>query len=155
MSVRQKKSQRGFVAVTLITLLAIALVLVVYATILGTFTGSDVTVVTLSGDVQYCQNATGPWTTTLSNIGNGSAWYARFETTSSGYAGLVNMTWGLLESGTEVSPSVNQTTQVTLTGTSGQIIYASADGTTTGIKNWGANTTQAGTYQIKVTIETA
>jgi hypothetical protein len=151
----KQKSQKGFVAVTLITLLAIALVIVVYATILGTFTGQNVTVVTQGGQITYCQNTSGPWTTTLGNIGNGSEWYARFATTSAGHKGPVNMTWILQWSnGTNVS-GVTQTTQVTLTGDSGQIIYASTDGGTSSQKNWGASTTTAGTYRIKVTITAA
>jgi hypothetical protein len=151
----RQKSQKGFVAVTLMTLLAIAMVLVVYASILGTFTGSDVSVVTMSAEVLYCKNTTGSWTSTLSNIGNGTDWYAIFNTTSTGHAGLVNMTWVLLKSGSPVSPSVNQTTQVTLTGDAGQEIYASSNGDNSNTKNWGLNCTTAGTYQIKVTVETA
>jgi hypothetical protein len=152
----KQKSQKGFVAVTLITLLAIALVIVVYSAILGTFTGGPVSVVTQGGQITYCQNTTGPWTSTLGNIGTGSSWYALFTTTGTGHKGPVNMTWVLQWSdGTNVSPGVNQTTQVALTGNAGQVIYASTDGGTSGQKDWGASTTTAGTYQIKVTITAA
>ncbi len=125
---------------------------------LGTFTGSTVTVVSLNGDIKYDDlNSTtaSDWTPTLSNIANGSSWYTLFNTSSTGYTGLVNMTWQLQWSnGTNVG--VSQTTNnFNLTGAIGQVIYASDNGAITSNKNWGASTTSAGTYQIEMTVVTA
>jgi hypothetical protein len=151
----KQKSQRGFVAVTLITVLAIALVIVVYATILGTFTGGNVNVVTLRGSLWYNQTDSAPWQASLNDVENGTAWYVMFNTTSSGYAGLVSITWQLqFTNGTNVGNSVS-TTSFTLTGGSGQEIFASTSGTQTGNTNWGTLTIASGTYRIKMTVQTA
>ncbi len=156
----RQKSQRGFVAITLITLLAIALVIAVYATILGTFQGDQVTVVTLTGHIRYDEaNSTtaSDWETTLSNIANGSEWYALFNITSGGYAGAVTITWWLQEntgSWQNMTTPVEQTTSDTLSGST-EIIYASGNGDQAGNKDWGASTTSAGTYRIKMKIVTA
>ena len=151
------KSQRGFVAVTLITLLALALVVVVYATLLGTFTGGDVGVVTLNGALKYNQDNGTTWSTTLSGVANGSLWYVMFNTSSSGYAGSVNITWQLQWSnGTDVSGAVQYTNGFSLTGSAGQEIYCSTDGAKSANYDWGTtHTTAAGTYRIEMTAETA
>jgi hypothetical protein len=152
----RQKSQKGFVAVTLMTLLAIAMVLVVYASILGTFTGGDVGVVSLDGTPKYCKtNSTTPseWKTELTgtdNVPAGDPWYALFNTTSGGYEGNVKITWGLYNSTDSVH---NVTTDsFTLDGTV-QTIYASGNGLQAENYNWGQNTTVAETYYIKVTVE--
>ena len=161
MSAKQK-SQRGFVAVTLITVLALALVIVVYASLLGTFPGGEVTVVTVNGDLKYCiTNSTTPgdWALTLSNIANGTSWYVMFNKTSGGYTGLVNITWQLQNntgSWVEVSGAVVNTNNFNLNGAVGQEIYASTDGLQTGNYDWGTiETTEAGTYRIEMTMITA
>lgn len=162
MSARQK-SQKGFVAVTLITLLALALVIIVYATLLGTFPGGQVQVVTVNGDLKYSTtNSTTPsnWTLTLNNIANGTSWYVMFNTTSGGYIGYVNITWqlqnytgGLWQN---VAGAVVNTDNFYLNGSVGQEIYASTDGTQTENYDWGTNKTkQAGNYRIEMTMITA
>jgi len=155
----KQKSQRGFVAVTLITLLAIALVIVAYATILGTFTGGPVTVVTVKAEIWYSeQNLTSAsWTGTLPNVANGSQWYSRLNITQAGgYTGLVNVTWQLhYGNDTPVSGATITTGNFNLNGTVGQIIYASSDGYIDVNKNWGAYTSAAETYYVKAQIETA
>ena len=158
MSAKQK-SQRGFVAVTLITLLALALVVIVYATLLGTFTGDTVGVVTLNGSLKYNEDNSTIWNTTLSGVANGSSWYVMFNTTEAGYAGDVNITWTLQElngAWADVSPSVNQTTNdFTLDGNAEQEIYASGSGLQEDVKDWGTGTSTAGTYRIKMEVITA
>jgi hypothetical protein len=157
--VERSRTQREFVVVTLIALISIALVIAVYATLLGTFTGDAVTVVSLNGDIKYDDfNSTtaGDWTLTLGNIANGSQWYALFNTSSAGYQGDVNMTWTLQWSNGTAVPGATQTTNnFALTGNAGQVIYASDVGTQGANKNWGQYTTDVGTYQIELEIITA
>ena len=157
--VNRSKTQREFVVVTLIALISIALIIAVYATLLGTYTGDTVTVVSLNGDIKYDDlNSTtaGDWSLTLGNIANGSSWYALFNTSSSGYVGDVNMTWTLQWSNGTAVPSATQTTNnFALTGSTGQVIYASDAGTQVANKDWGQYTTDVGTYQIELTVITA
>lgn len=152
MSAKQK-SQKGFVAVTLITILAIALVIVVYATILGTFTGGNVTVVAVKGDVYYSLNNTSGWASSISNLPITDSWYARFNVTSTnGYSGNVDVIWNLYNS----TSTTSRHTVITTTMLSGstQVIYASSDGTSATNYNWGLNTTVPEIYHIVVTVET-
>jgi len=148
MSERQK-SQRGFVAVTLITLLAIATVIVVYAALLGTFQGGNVTVVSVNGEVQYSLNNSTGWTTSLSNVPVNGEWYARFNKTASGYTGNVQVTWELWNASLVYTVT---TTSFSLNGSIVQQIYASSTGSQTTNYNWGQKCTVTGTYYIKVTI---
>ena len=162
MNLRQK-SQRGFVAVTLITVLSIALVLVVYATLLGTFTGGDVTVGGV-GDAEITYSLTdleaGPWSTTLDVGSVGTPWYARAEITVGDYNGPVTITWILEQETAPGSWSTVATypdyTSVTLTGSIGQLIYATSDGAFLVGTNldWDADVGNAGTYHVIATINT-
>jgi hypothetical protein len=150
MSERQK-SQKGFVAVTLITLLAIATVIVVYAALLGTFTGQNVTVVAVKGTVEYSQDNSSGWATSLIDVPINGSWYARFTTDPGGYTGNVIITWDLYN--TTLVYTVT-TTSFYLDGTA-QNIYASSNGLQSTNYNWDLKTTAAGNYYIKVTIQTA
>jgi hypothetical protein len=143
----------------LITVLAIALVIVVYATILGTFTGGNVNVVTLQGSLWYNQTNLAPWQASLDDVGNGTSWYVMFNTTSNGYSGKVDITWQLQNwtGGSyqkDVGSSVT-TSGFSLDGLAGQKIFASPDGLQADNTDWNALTTAAGTYRIKMTIQTA
>jgi hypothetical protein len=152
----KKKSQRGFVAVTLITLLAIALVIIAYATILGTFKGGNVTVVGVQAQIWYnpTNNASASWTNTLSDLNNGTQWYARLNITSGGYTGHANVTWTLYNATSDTvisgSPTVS-TVNFDITGV-GSTIYASTTGANTGNTNWGSYTGVVGPYYIKAVI---
>jgi hypothetical protein len=148
----KQKSQKGFVAVTLITVLAIALVIVVYATILGTFTGGNVTVVAVQGTVYYSSNNTNGWATGISDHPITAPWYARFNVTSTnGYSGPVKVIWNLYNSTSAILHNLNTTTS--LTGST-QTIYASSDGSQGSNYNWGLNTAVADTYHLVVIVET-
>jgi hypothetical protein len=152
--VNKSKSQREFVVVTLIALISMALIIAVYATILGTYTGGDVTIVTLSGTIYYSQNNTDGWATTLSNIANGSDWYSRFNITTGGYSGAVTITWWLQKNQVNMTTPVEQTTSYTLSG-GVEAFYASSDGTQGTNYNWGQNATAADTYRVKMQVVTA
>ncbi|RLI45472.1 hypothetical protein DRO69_05230 [Candidatus Bathyarchaeota archaeon] len=148
------KAQKEFVVVTLIALISIALIIAVYATLLGTFQGGNVTVVAVNGQVQYSlDNSTG-WSTSLSNLPITDPWYVRFVTETGGYTGNVQITWELYNSTNDLIHSVT-TTSFSLNGSQVQQIYASSDGSQSTNYNWGQNTTVADTYYIKVTFNTA
>jgi len=150
----RQKSQRGFVAVTLITLLAIALVLVVYATLLGTFTGGEVVKGSVQGNVWYSETNSAPWNATLNGVSG--SWYAKFNTTGTGYAGNVTAYWQLQKktdgSWSDVSNANVTTTSFTLTGNAGDTIYATSLGGITGNHDWSTEATTSASYRIKVTI---
>ena len=164
MSESRVGSQRAFVAVTLITVLAVTTVFVVYAVILSTINGGNVSVVGAGSAQMWYDEANSAsaaaWTGTLSNIANGTTWYAKLNTTVAGYNGAVKITWTLQydNSGTwtDVGGGATQSTSVTLTGASGQNVFASADGTQGSNKNWGQYSTEVDeTYRVKAVIETA
>jgi hypothetical protein len=156
------RSQRAFVVVTLVTLLAVTTVFVVYAVILSTINGGNVSVVG-SGSMAMWYDETNSssaaaWTGTLSNIANGTAWYAKLNTTVAGYNGAVTITWTLQydNSGTwtDVGGGASQSTSVTLTGAAGQDVYASATGAQSSNKNWGQySTTVDETYRVRAVVE--
>lgn len=165
MSESRVGSQRAFVAVTLITVLAVTTVFVVYAVILSTINGGQVTVVGgLGGSIWYDNaNSAAPvdWTATLPSIGtngtNCDPWYTKLNITSAGYSGAVTVSWTLqylnVATWTDVG-GATQSTSVTLTGSTGQTIYATATGIQSGNKNWGAYTASADEYRVKAVIET-
>jgi len=159
----RKRSQRGFVAVTLITVLAIALVLVVYAALLGTFTGGEVTVGGITASVWYSTtNSTtnSDWEANLYNLTTSNNLFSKINITSAGYAGPVTITWKLQnKTGTtwdNVTGATTVTTSIDLDGTAGQNIYASSDGSTTGAQDWMTDISGGpgnGAYRVKVWIE--
>jgi len=151
----RKKSGKLIVA-TVLTIAALASVLVVFASILGTFQGAPVTVggVT-SGTIEYStDNSTFASSTAPSSVG--SPWYAQIQV--SGYSGPVTITWQLqYESAPSVYSDVSGasvTTTVTLTGTS-QTIYASANGAQTTNYDFGSHITTGGTYIVSVSVASA
>jgi hypothetical protein len=159
----RKKSQKGFVAVTLITLLAIALVIVVYATLLATFHGGEVVVGTVAAEVWYSptNGTTEDWTATLNVTGTTDPWYAKVNFTSA-YTGDVQITWQLEKKngnwanateGTDASVTTVITTSFALDGTSGQTAYASISGDIDTNQNWGAGMVKQGSYRIVTYID--
>jgi len=155
MSTTEKRSQKGLIAVTLITILAIAFVLVVYAAILGTISGGNVVVVAVGGSIGYSKtNTTGSFQSPLSNVGVGNPWYAQLNTTSGGYSGPVTIYWTLEKTPGTWSNVTTKSYSFTLNGTA-QTIYASTAGGIAGNYNWGQDTTTADTYRITVKIYTA
>jgi len=156
----RRKSQRGFVAVTLITLLAIAAVLIVYASLLATIPGGEVVVGGVSGTIYYSKNnqTSGPWTTNLTTTGTGESWYALCNFTST-YAGEVYITWRLQKKGgtdwgnvTNVNATV--TTTANLAGDGNDPIYASPTGALSGNHDWKTGLEGDGQYRVKVWVET-
>ena len=160
----RKRSQRGFVAVTLITVLAIALVLVVYAALLGTFTGGEVTVGGITASVSYSTTNSTTNSDYKANLYNLSistdSMFSKINITNPGYAGPVSITWKLqnntLGTWANVTGATTVTTSIDLDGTAGQNIYASSDGSTTGAQDWMTDISGGpgnGAYRVKVWIE--
>lgn len=152
----KKKSRKLLFVATVLTIAALATVLLVYAVTIYTFTGGNVTVTGVaSGTIEYATTNTSPaWATTLSPTG---AWYAELVLGStSAYKGAVTITWQLQidNSGSWVpvgSPVV--TSGIPLTGGS-QTIYAATNGTLTNAYDWSAIAT-GGTYQITAVVASA
>jgi len=148
-----KQSQRTFLTVTLLTVLAVTTVFVVYAAVLLTLTGTTVTVNTGGGSMQYnlngASNAT--WVGSLADMINGTAWYARINITNAA-AQAVTIDWTLqVLSGTWTDTGTPTQTTITLAaGTN--TIYATATGVFTSNRNWGLGTTAGGQYRVKATV---
>lgn len=142
--------------VTMITVIAITTVFIVYAAILGTYPGGNVSIQGMGGTIYYQQQGVPSWAATL-NIANGTSWYSRLNLTTNVPSQTVNITWALEwdNSGTWTAVSTTAPeTQVTLTGTA-TAIYVTATGIESGNYNWGAYTTNVdNTYRVKATVET-
>lgn len=152
-----RKSQKTFMTVTAITVIAITTVFIVYAAILGTYPGGDVTIQQMTATMYYKGDGSETWDTTIS-IGNGTSWYARLNLTASIPSQTVNVTWTLewnnASTWTNVPAATPPETQITLTGTA-TAIYATTDGTETGNYDWGQHTTSVNeTYRVKAVVET-
>jgi hypothetical protein len=144
--------------VTLLTVVAIALTVVVAAVTIGTFTGQEVTIggVGSSAVTYSLDNINGPWTATLEPANASTPWFTRLEISGGDYSGPVTLTWQLEQKTTPSTwtpiSGANATTTVTLSG-SAENIHASSDGSTTGNQDWSADVTAAGTYRVVVTVE--
>lgn len=146
---------------TLLTVAAVALTVVVAAVTIGSFTGGEVTIGGVgSSEVTYSlDNINGPYTPTLEPASASTPWFTRLEINGGDYSGPVIITWQL-EQKTGPTPDwtavsgADTTTTITLSG-SAEIVYASSDGTTTGNYDWDTDVTESGTYRVVVTVESA
>jgi len=142
--------------VTAITVIAITTVFLVYAAILGTYPGGDVTIQQMQGTIYYQGQGSSTWGTTLS-VGNGTSWYARLNLTSNIPSQTVNVTWTLEwlnGSNWQLVSTTAPETQITLTGAA-IAIYVTATGTSGGNYDWGTYTqTVDRTYHVKAVVET-
>jgi hypothetical protein len=151
-----KKSQRTFMTVTMITVIAITTVFIVYAAILGTYPGGNVSIQGIGGEIYYQQQGVSSWTATL-NIANGTSWYSRLNLTTNVPSQTVNITWALEWLNGSNWDAVSTTapeTQIALAGAA-TAIYVTATGIQSGNYDWGAYTTNVDrTYRVKATVET-
>jgi len=150
------KAQRTFLAVTMMTVIAITTVFIVYAVVLSTITGGTVTVNSVQGTIYYSEtnSTSATWTANLGGsgtLGVGQEWFARLNITSSGFSEVVTINWTLYFSNGTAVPSATQNTSVDLSG-SPEAVYASSGGAITTNKNWGSYTTSAGDYYLKAVI---
>jgi hypothetical protein len=142
-----------------VTVLSILAVIGVYAIIIGTFTGGNVTVQGPSFSTTIVTYSTDNlnWSPAL-NITSG-AWYARLEV-AGGYTGPVTITWQLQQENNtsgwnDVTGATFGPTSVALTGAAPQYVYATSDGTIGSNYDWGLLTTAGGTYRVSATVNSA
>lgn len=143
--------------VTMITVIAVTTVFIVYAAILGTYPGGNVSVQGMGGEIYYKQQAPVPtWAATL-NIANGTSWYARLNLTANVPVQTVNVTWTLEwlnGSNWDAVSTDAPETQIALAGNP-LAIYVTATGIESGNHDWGLHTTNVDrTYRVKATVET-
>jgi len=157
-----RKSQKTFLTVTMITVVAITTVFLVYAALLTSYTGSDVVISTMGGSIEYSLTKDpGSWGTSSISQGEGAEWYSRIHLTTPPTQ-TVTVKWTLQKqnggSWTDAPTNVTQFTspQISLT-TSTYYVYAFQSGNNeiTNNYNWGQGTTTAGTYRIVTEINTA
>ena len=130
------KPRRAFVAVTLITVIAVTTVFIVYAALLASYVGPNVSVSKQGGYIEYSPITTTDWSTNPLNINNGTDWYARLVITGA-TAQQVFVTWTLHCSNGTKWDKVTYT--VSLPGTT--TIYPNAADPFTGPgRNWGQDT---------------
>ena len=152
-----KKSQRTFLAVTSITVLAVAMVFAVYAVLLKSYTGGVVTIQSIGGSVQYSvtNSTSASWTGTIDQGAN-AEWYARISISNSP-AQNVTVMWTLEKNVTgswtlQSTPSAPTTTmRIELTT---DYVYASSNGLIAVNYNWGNYTQTEGQYRILANIYT-
>ena len=153
-----KRPQKAFLTVTLVTVLAVTMVFAVYAAILATYRGSNVTVNTLGGEIRYLvsDNPAGTYAAGTLSMNNGTSWYALLYM-SGATAQNVKITFTLVCSNSTTWDRVTISSYSLQNGAN--TIYATTDGNgPTGNYNWGQDTdyqlvTQ--TYYVKATVETA
>jgi hypothetical protein len=150
-----KKSKKLLIVATTLMVIALASVLTVYAAVvIGTINGGAVTVGGVTtGTITYSTtgaDGTGPWTPTLDS-GTGS-WHTKLAL-DGGYVGPVTISWQLQSYATGSwepvgTPAVS--TSITLTGSAGQIVYATTTGVITASNNhdWHLEATAGGTYRV-------
>jgi len=155
-----QKPQRAFLAVTLLTVIAITTVFMVYAALLATYTGPNVSVQSMSGEVQYSlTNEDTSFSSSPISPGNGSEWYARVYLATPPTQNvkvvwtLENQTGGTWNNPQNVTAFTSPTIGLT---SSTYYIYAFSSGENlrTNNYNWGQHTTTAGTYRIVAKIYT-
>ncbi len=148
----RQKSRKLLLVATVIAVLALSSVLVVFAAVLGTFNGNPVTVTDIaSGTVQYSTDG-GLTYSSDASFNVGSNWQASFALTSTSYNGHATLTWQLQKN---TGTWTNQGTPITTTLTSistGQTIYATADGSAAGNHDFGGDVSTGGSYRIVVSV---
>src|SRR3990170_7449383 len=119
---RTQKPRKAFLAVTVMTVLAVTTVFLVYAVILGTYYGGNVSVSQIQGTVYYNNPDVAGWSATLS-VGNGTVWNTRLNVTNTPSSQTVNVAWTLQKYNTTssawdtVSGPSPPTTTIALNGT--------------------------------------
>jgi hypothetical protein len=143
---------------TMLTILSTASVVTVYAVLIGTFTGGEVTVGgSAAGTVEYSLDQS-TWSTTLSPASNITSWYSRLSINGGQYSGsAVTISWQLQRKVSESAWSnVGTATTTTMTLPAGaQLVYATANGQATGNRDWKADATETGTYRVLATVNSA
>lgn len=117
--------------------------------------GGKVVRVGLTGGISYSIDGSN-WTAVGVGVPNSAIvdpLYARIEITADGYAGPITVTWKLIDdsSGIEVKVLTDYTS-TTLTGSSGQIVYATTDGLNAPGYNFGPYCSTPGTVYVQAEV---
>lgn len=162
MSTATRKPQRTFLAVTVLTVIALTTVFMVYAALLASYTGGDVTISSMGGQVQYSLTKNpGSWAFGPISQAETAEWYARAHLTSPPtQTATVKWTLQHQESGSWSNTPTNVTTftspSISLTPSTTDIYAFSSGGNTIDNNyNWGQNTATAGVYRVIAEINTA
>jgi hypothetical protein len=157
-----RKPQRAFLAVTLMTVVAVTMVFMVYAALLASYNGGNVTISSMGGEVQYSLTKDpGSWAYGTLSQSEGSEWYARVYLASPPTQTLT-VTWTLQkQNGTDWTTNTpisvySLTTPTISSSSSTTYIYAYSSGSNdiTNNYNWGQQTTTSGVYRVKADINT-
>ena len=155
------KPRKAFLAVTILTVLAVTTVFMVYAALLASYTGSDVTIQSMGGSIEYSLTKDpGSWGTGAISQSEGAEWYARVNLASppSQEATVKFILQKQVGTDWTTTPPTNETNFTTNTITltpSTTLVYACSDGFTIANNyNWGQDTTTFGKYRIVAEINT-
>jgi len=142
----------------MLTILSTASVVTVYAILIGTFTGGNVTIGGSAVGTVYYSGDQSVWTTTLSPSSPEASWYTRLTVDGGQYSGsAVTVTWQLQRQISESTWSnVGSTTVTSVTLAAGSNdIYATANGAASGNRDWGVDVTEEGTYRVEAVVNSA
>ena len=148
------RSRKSLIMLTMLTILSVASVAVVYAALIGTFTGGNVTIGGVAtGAVTYStDNST--WTTSLSAPSADTAWYTKLTLNSGNYSGrAITISWQLQQkTGESTWTPVDTPTTTAMTLVAGsQDVYATLTGVWTGNRDWGAVSAE-GVFRVVATV---
>ena len=142
----------------MLTIVSIASVVAVYAVLIGTFTGGEVTIGGgATGAVTYSTDQSA-WTTTLTPASADASWYSKLNVNGGQYSGTaVTITWQLQrKTGDTTWSDVGTATTTTMSLAAGaQDVYATTSGGATGNRDWGLDVTEQGTYRVVATVNSA
>lgn len=155
----ENKSHKGLLMLTMLTILSVASVITVYALVIGTFTGGDVTIGGIAtGTVTYSTDQS-TWSTTLNPANATTSWYSKLNVNGGQYSGTaVTIVWQLQQKTGENTwidaSGATITTTMTL-GAGAQDVYATGNGLASGNRDWGLDVTEQGTYRVVATVNSA
>ena len=142
----------------MLTIVSIASVVAVYAVLIGTFEGGDVTIGGgATGTVTYSTDQS-TWTTTLSPASVDTPWYSKLSINGGQYSGTaVTITWQLQrKTGDTTWSNVGTPVTTSMTLAAGaQDVYATTNGQSTGNHDWGLDVTEQGTYNVIASVNSA
>ena len=142
----------------MLTVLTISSVVVVYAVLIGTFTGGEVTIGGgATGTVTYSTDQS-TWTPTLSPASAETSWYSKLNVNGGQYSGTaVTISWQLQrKTGDTTWSDVGDAIPTNMMLAAGsQDVYATPTGVSTNNHDWGLDVTEEGTYRIVATVNSA
>jgi len=154
------RSRKSLIMLTMLTILSAASVVAVYAALIGTFAGGNVTIGgDTTGAVTYSSSVgeAGPWTTSLAPADASASWYSKLNVNGGQYSGTaVTISWQLQQKTSETTwTDVGSPTTTSMTlGAGSQDVYATPTGASTNNRDWGLDVTEQGTYRVVTTCST-